>query len=111
METMETQDDLIPLPECARRLRVSWHVAWNLIQRGLLPARQLGGRWFATKVDLAEFLAGQGQPHTDAADSPSGVTQRQREFVEAAGRFGGALVASLPAAEPSAIKAGLDAGE
>ncbi len=43
-----TVAETVSLPSAARRLGVSWPVAWRKLLRGELEGRQINGRWQVT---------------------------------------------------------------
>ncbi len=52
---------LIPLPQAARRLGISYGVAWSKVKQGAIPAVQMkyGGRLYV-RSDLLDMLITEG---------------------------------------------------
>lgn len=44
----------VPLSEAAMSLGRSWAQTWRLALTGELDARKVGGRWYVTKVSIAQ---------------------------------------------------------
>jgi hypothetical protein len=48
---------LVPLPQAALRLGISWEKAWRLVLKGTLKGEQKGGRWMVSENSLRVFIA------------------------------------------------------
>jgi excisionase family DNA binding protein len=53
---------VLPIHEICERLNVCPLTARRLMQRGELPARKVGRRWYCTEAAVQEFLRPQAAP-------------------------------------------------
>lgn len=49
------QETLLTTGDVARELNCTVQWAWRLVQKGRIPAQQIGGRWLITRRDLDQY--------------------------------------------------------
>lgn len=81
--------DLLTVKETAEYLRIPVPTVYYLVQRGQLPAVQIGGRWRVKKEaldrDILHNESGQGQPSVLVVDDDSGVQGTFKLFLKKVG--------------------------
>ncbi|MDL5051037.1 helix-turn-helix domain-containing protein [Oscillatoria amoena NRMC-F 0135] len=63
------QPNLITVKEAANYLRIPVPTVYYLVQRGQLPAVQIGGRWRIKKDEIDTQILGRGMPEGAANTS------------------------------------------
>lgn len=86
---MPAQDNLLTVKETAAYLRIPLPTVYYLVQRGLLPAIQIGGRWRIKKDlldrDVLHEENGGGQPTALVVDDDAGVRDLFNLFLKQSG--------------------------
>ena len=101
----QSGSSLVPLPEAAHRLGMSWGCAWRLMLIGELPGVKRGGRWYVEDDDLqmlverrSEDRAGVEREAKGSAELQEPVTTAQTDPARSTSAPSSTLVDSLRSA-------------